>query len=120
MTWHGSNSTSIWVYILTVAACFGLLGFSPGTSEPAEREKLFGSIDCPKMLSVRWNELLSRPPYVERKGNSTGVFVGLFPGKLSPALPVSPSFYGYSTIFLTISIQVTQREHCNFVYAYSD
>lgn len=108
MTWHGSNNASIWVYILTVATCLGLLGFSPSTSEPTEREEWFGSIDCPEMLSVRWNELLSRPPYVERKGNSTGMFGGLFPGKVSPDLPVSPSFCGYNTIFLPSVSRVTQ------------
>ena len=108
MTWHSSNNASICVYIFAVTTCLGLFGFSSSTSEPTEREQWFGSIDCPKVLSARWNELLSRPPYVERKDNSTSLFGGLFPGKVSHDLPVSPSFYWCNTIFLIISIQGNQ------------
>lgn len=97
------KSSWSWVYTLTVVALLGLFGFSPNTSEPAEREETFGSIDCPEKLSLRWNELLSRPPYVERESNSTEVF-GLFPGKMCFIICV---------VFTSSwTVRVWKKKHC--------
>ena len=82
MAWRGRTSTGARVHILTVVAFLSLFGFSPGTAEQTEREEWYGSVDCPATLSIRWNEYLSRPPYVEKEPNSTGVFSGLFRGNV--------------------------------------
>jgi len=81
MAWCCSTRAGSRVYISTVAAFLILFGFSPSTSE---REGWFGSLDCPETLNVRRDEFLSRPPYVERKPNSTTVVGGLFPGNVLP------------------------------------
>ena len=86
MAWRGSTRAATRAHILTVAAFLGLFGFSPGTAEQTEREEWFGSVDCPATLFLRWNEYLSRPPYVEKEPNSTGVFSGLFRGNASAHL----------------------------------
>ena len=81
MAWCCSASAGSRVYVSIVAAFLILFGFSPSTSE---REEWFGSLDCPETLNVRWDEFLSRPPYVERKPNSTTVAGGLFSGNVLP------------------------------------
>ena len=86
MAWRGGTHAATRAHILTVAAFLGLFGFSPGTAEQTEREEWFGSVDCPATLFLRWNEYLSRPPYVEKEPNSTEVFSGLFRGNVSAHL----------------------------------
>lgn len=101
MAWRGSTRAGTRAHILTVAAFLGLFGFSPGTAEQTEREEWYGSVDCPATLFFGWNEYLSRPPYVEKEPNSTGVFRGLFGGNVSAHLD---DFRFQDLFFTSISI----------------
>ena len=77
----------LWIYIsfhrcILTLGFIGLIGFSSSNSESTQREEWFGSVECPETLLVEWNELLSRPPYVQRNasvlsGNSSGLFTGI-------------------------------------------
>lgn len=74
----------LWIYIsfhrcILTVGFIGLIGFSSSNSESTQREGWFGSVECAEKLLVEWNELLSRPPYVQRNasvlsGNSSGLF----------------------------------------------
>lgn len=60
-------------YSLILLALFGILETA---SESPDHEQGLGSIDCPHSLTVNWNNITARPPYVV---NSTGDFDGLLP-----------------------------------------
>lgn len=92
MVWQGRTSPGRNTHVLAMAAFLGLFGFSPGACESTDREMLFGSVDCPETLSVQLNHYLSRPPYVEKKGNTTGIAGGLFKGMVSLYLAVRIHF----------------------------
>ena len=49
-------------------------------SEPMGRLKWQGFVDCPESLTVVSNELLARPPYMEKQANSTA-YQGLMPSQ---------------------------------------
>jgi len=74
MDWCSRQARSL--YNLILLALFGIL---ESTSELPDREQALGSVDCPPSLTVHWNKILARPPYVE---NSTGDFDGLFPSNV--------------------------------------
>ena len=63
-------------YSLILLALFGIL---ESVSESLDLEQGQGSIDCPHTLTVHWNSISARPPYVE---NSTGDFDGLLPSNV--------------------------------------
>ena len=63
-------------YSLILLALFGILETA---SESPELEQGLGSIDCPHSLTVHWNNIPARPPYVE---NSTSGFDGLLPSNV--------------------------------------
>ena len=71
-------------YSLILFALFGIL---ESVSESSDREQGQGSIDCRHTLTVHWNNIPARPPYVE---NSTGDFDGLLPSNV----------FGYFMLFL--------------------
>lgn len=73
MAWCVRQAHSLYSLIM-----FALFGVLKSTSETTNREGL-GSIDCPYSLTVHWNKILARPPYVE---NSTSDFDGLFPSNV--------------------------------------
>lgn len=77
-------------YILILLALFGILVTA---SEAPDRQEGMGSIDCPHSLTVQWNNIPARPPYVE---NSTGVFDGLLPSN------VFGIFHAFPVTFLSI------------------
>ena len=93
MVWRGSTGAGRRARFLAIAAFLGLLEFSPGACESTDREMLFGSVDCPETLSVQLNDFLSRPPYVEKKGNTTRIVGGLFNGMVSVYLAVRIHFF---------------------------
>lgn len=69
-----------------------LFGITQSTfAELTDREPGFGSIDCPQFLTVQWNKILERPPYVDAKQNSSNEFDGLFPSNV---------LWDLSTLFL--------------------
>ena len=74
MAWCVRQARSL--YSLFMFALFGVL---KSTSETTDRVQGLGSIDCPYSLTVHWNKILARPPYVE---NSTSDFDGLFPSNV--------------------------------------
>ena len=63
-------------YSLILLALFGILETA---SESPDHEQGLGSIDCPHSLTVNWNNITARPPYVV---NSTGDFDGLLPSNV--------------------------------------
>ncbi|KAJ7373768.1 hypothetical protein OS493_011377 [Desmophyllum pertusum] len=101
MAWCTTSATSSYSLVVFLVLVGLILG---STSEPIEpqREPWLGSLDCPPSLTVQWNEILVRPPYVVKviqyptddfdstkqnstddfdstKQNSTYDFDGLFP-----------------------------------------
>lgn len=84
------------LYSLALSVLFGVL---LSASEASDREEGFGTIDCPHSLTVQWNKILERPPYVEAKQNSTNEFDGLFPSNAFEIYELQ-----YSIVVITFSI----------------
>lgn len=90
MAWCLRQARSL--YSLILLALFGIL---ESTSETTDREQGMGFIDCPHSLTVHWNKILARPPYVE---NLTSDFDGLFPSNVSGIFHVFPITATFSSI----------------------
>ena len=89
MAWCLRQAHSLYSVILL--ALFGILESSSETTDP--RQQGLGDIDCPHSLTVHWNKILARPPYVK---NCTSDFDGLFPSNLFGifhAFPTAATFF---------------------------
>lgn len=115
MAWCTTSATSSYSLVVFLVLVGLILG---STSEPIEpqREPWLGSLDCPPSLTVQWNEILVRPPYVVKviqyptddfdsmkqnstddfdstKQNSTYDFDGLFPSNVFWSLSYFCTFF---------------------------